>query len=195
MANLLGNFGPALTYEVFIHLGLVTAIPVSAGESLDYIESSETKAIPNRGTFFTVENRIEVIRVACDVILCFCLLNQSARRHVQRRRLRGDETSRHHHDRQRLSLGAVARKLARLPHSFAQVKDNGQVRHMQRSLFNYFESQNVQNRLAKGKRSFQRDQREKVACPLDLENISIIIIIEKGPNRFSKNILVENCCF
>lgn len=33
MANLLGNFGPALTYEVFIHLGLVTAIPVSAGES------------------------------------------------------------------------------------------------------------------------------------------------------------------
>ncbi len=31
-ANLLGNFGPALTYEVFIHLGLVLAIPVSAGE-------------------------------------------------------------------------------------------------------------------------------------------------------------------
>jgi hypothetical protein len=30
-ANLLGNFGPALTYEVFIHLGLVLAIPVSAG--------------------------------------------------------------------------------------------------------------------------------------------------------------------
>ncbi|EFX69060.1 hypothetical protein DAPPUDRAFT_62657 [Daphnia pulex] len=29
-ANLLGNFGPALTYEVFIHLGLVLAIPVSA---------------------------------------------------------------------------------------------------------------------------------------------------------------------
>ena len=31
MANLLGNFGPALTYEVFIHLGLVIAIPISAG--------------------------------------------------------------------------------------------------------------------------------------------------------------------
>ena len=32
VANLLGNFGPALTYEVFIHLGLLLAIPVSAGE-------------------------------------------------------------------------------------------------------------------------------------------------------------------
>jgi len=30
VANLLGNFGPALTYEVFIHLGLLLAIPVSA---------------------------------------------------------------------------------------------------------------------------------------------------------------------
>lgn len=31
MANLLGNFGPALTYEIYIHLGLVIAIPISAG--------------------------------------------------------------------------------------------------------------------------------------------------------------------
>ena len=33
VANLLGNFGPALTYEVFVHLGVVLSIPVSAGES------------------------------------------------------------------------------------------------------------------------------------------------------------------
>lgn len=32
VANLLGNFSVALTYDLFITLGLITAVPVSAGE-------------------------------------------------------------------------------------------------------------------------------------------------------------------
>lgn len=36
VANLLGNFGPAVTYEVYIHLGLVAAIPVSAVLDTNY---------------------------------------------------------------------------------------------------------------------------------------------------------------
>lgn len=32
--NMLGNFSIALTYDLFITLGLITAVPVSAGESL-----------------------------------------------------------------------------------------------------------------------------------------------------------------
>lgn len=31
-ANLLGNFSVALTYDLFITLGLITAVPVSAGK-------------------------------------------------------------------------------------------------------------------------------------------------------------------
>jgi hypothetical protein len=31
-ANLLGNFSVAVTYDLFITLGLITAVPVSAGE-------------------------------------------------------------------------------------------------------------------------------------------------------------------
>lgn len=32
VANLLGNFSVALTYDLFITLGLITAVPVSAGK-------------------------------------------------------------------------------------------------------------------------------------------------------------------
>jgi len=31
-ANLLGNFSVAVTYDLFITLGLITAVPVSAGK-------------------------------------------------------------------------------------------------------------------------------------------------------------------
>lgn len=31
VANMLGNFSIALTYDLFITLGLITAVPVSAG--------------------------------------------------------------------------------------------------------------------------------------------------------------------
>lgn len=32
VANMLGNFSIALTYDLFITLGLITAVPVSAGK-------------------------------------------------------------------------------------------------------------------------------------------------------------------
>lgn len=34
VANLLGNFSVALTYDLFITLGLITAVPVSAGKQI-----------------------------------------------------------------------------------------------------------------------------------------------------------------
>lgn len=36
VANMLGNFSVALTYDLFITLGLITAVPVSAGESINH---------------------------------------------------------------------------------------------------------------------------------------------------------------
>lgn len=35
-ANMLGNFSIALTYNLFITLGLITAVPVSAGTIFSY---------------------------------------------------------------------------------------------------------------------------------------------------------------
>jgi hypothetical protein len=37
VANLLGNFSVALTYDLFITLGLITAVPVSAGKYFKFI--------------------------------------------------------------------------------------------------------------------------------------------------------------
>ena len=34
VSNLLTNFGIALTYDLFITLGLITSVPVSAGKKL-----------------------------------------------------------------------------------------------------------------------------------------------------------------
>lgn len=36
MTNLLSNFGPGLTYETYIHLGVVAAIPISAVLDMEY---------------------------------------------------------------------------------------------------------------------------------------------------------------
>lgn len=37
VANLLGNFSVALTYDLFITLGLITAVPVSAGKYVYFL--------------------------------------------------------------------------------------------------------------------------------------------------------------
>ena len=55
-------------------------------------------------------------------ILIFTLVSKSVGRQPQRSRFRRHEIGRHHHDRQRLSLGFIARELARLLDPFAQVK-------------------------------------------------------------------------
>lgn len=87
VANLLGNFGPALTYEVFIHLGLLLAIPISAGEI------SPTNSMS---------------------IWCWRIFFNSAGREPKRCWVWRHETGRNSHDHQWFHPGASAWKLARL---------------------------------------------------------------------------------
>ena len=87
VANLLGNFGPALTYEVFIHLGLLLAIPVSAGE-------------------MSFANLIS--------IGCWLVFSNSAGREPQRCAVWRHETGRDGHDHQRFHSRASTWKLAGL---------------------------------------------------------------------------------
>jgi hypothetical protein len=73
-------------------------------------------------------NQSEITNTNVNFYFFSCLifhlfhLNQSAGRQSQRGRFRRHEIGWDNHDRQRLSLGSTARKLARLLDPFAQVK-------------------------------------------------------------------------
>jgi len=52
-ANLLGNFSVAVTYDLFITLGLITAVPVSAGKE-----------------YFQLYNVLGIGCIKCGLFLC-----------------------------------------------------------------------------------------------------------------------------
>lgn len=46
VANMLGNFSIALTYDLFITLGLITAVPVSAGTLETFGDRVRSQSLP-----------------------------------------------------------------------------------------------------------------------------------------------------
>lgn len=112
VTNLLGNFGIAITYEVFITLGLVVAVPLSAGTQI---------LLPFDSSFFRLILFLSLSSVLprlSSLLLSRCWAHWIPRSHGHAflfGEICRNEALRHHPDSGRLLSGIVPGELAGLP--------------------------------------------------------------------------------